>query len=222
MISNVDTEKEKQKDIIQPTFENTLPYEYENVQIQYDPTGNLKAGTGATIWDSSFVLLKYLALQFKMGLIKDSLNIIELGAGTGLVGIALAHLLPNSTITLTDQESVAPLLKFNVESAKLPNLKAEILDWKQPPLLDQYDMIIMSDLITWPELYTPLVNTIDLLCSNDTLIVFSHECRSFEKEQKFYQKLSKKFKFKNVDENDQDPVYRSDDLYLFTAKRKCE
>ncbi|KAJ3256939.1 hypothetical protein HK103_005057 [Boothiomyces macroporosus] len=221
MIS-VPSEGKPESEIIVPTFENTLPYEFEDIKLQYDPTGNLKAGTGATVWDSSFVLLKYLESQFKKGLTKDNLSIIELGAGTGLVGLSLGTMLPNAQITLTDQASVVPLLKFNAENAKLSNVRVEILDWKQPPLLEQYDMIIMSDLITWPELYTPLVNTIDLLSNEETLIVFSHECRSFEKEQKFYQKLSKKFRFKNVDENEQDPVYRSDDLYLFTAKKKCE
>ncbi|KAJ3326145.1 hypothetical protein HDV06_000021 [Boothiomyces sp. JEL0866] len=213
--------EENTEETIEPTLENTVAFEFENTRVQFDPNGNLRAGVGATVWDSSYVLIKYLESQFKKGLIKDYLNIIELGAGTGLVGIALAAQLPNSTITITDKQSVVPLLKFNAELSKLSNIKVELLDWKDPPLLQQYDMVIMSDVHFWPSLYTPLVNTIDLLSGNDTLVVFSHECRNFDVEQKFYQKLSKKFKFKNVDEGDQDPVYRSDDIYLFTAKRKC-
>ncbi|KAJ3305748.1 hypothetical protein HDV03_001156 [Kappamyces sp. JEL0829] len=191
-----------------------------DIAIHHDPQGILKAGTGATIWDSSLVLGKYLEkvleteqdIRFKKLQEKPDLTILELGSGTGLLGLMLHSLFPQARICLTDQESVLPLLATNVNNRD--RIQVKELQWGTKEHIDDiakdfptgFDLVVHSDLITWPNLYSDLIETLDAFTRpQETLIVFSHESREFEKEAKFYAKLSKKgFVFRNVESHDQD------------------
>ena len=64
---------------------------------------------GATVWDCGLTLCKFAELQsvrFK------GKRIIEVGAGTGLVGLLLAKL--GASVLFTDQPHALPLLAHNV------------------------------------------------------------------------------------------------------------
>ena len=207
-------------------------YNYD-VEIYHDPQGILKAGTGATVWDSSMVLAKYLEKQleessdnyFKQLRNREHFSILELGSGTGLVGLILHSLFPNATLCLSDQESMLPLLLANIKEKE--RIQVKELNWGNKEHMDliskefgKFDLIIHSDLITWPALYSSLIETLDYFSKpKDTMIVFSHESRDFEKEAKFYAKLSKTgFTFKNVESNDQDEIFRAEEIFLFVVK----
>ncbi|KAJ3000573.1 hypothetical protein HDV02_004868 [Globomyces sp. JEL0801] len=211
--------------------DQTELYEYDELTIQHDPVGNLKAGTGATVWDSSLVLLKYLELQIESDtnriFSKPNLNILELGSGTGLVGIVLAKRLPNARFTLTDKDTVLPLLKYNVSQAKLPNIQTLKLDWEDENDRNRFtklrldiDIILLSDCITWPNLYQPLLDTINCTSNKNTMLIFSHESRNFEKECKFYAGLNQTFTFNDIKPKDMHPDYQSEDIFLFEAHKK--
>ncbi len=73
---------------------------------------NAKLGTGLITWDSSVYLAKYLELNAN---IVGKKNILELGAGTGVCGIASAYL-GAKFVLLTDLEYVLDNLKSNVGS----------------------------------------------------------------------------------------------------------
>lgn len=68
-------------------------------------------GIGGKVWDSTYVLFKYL--QGRPELLRNK-RVIELGSGTGLAGIALSCLQPSS-VCLTDFANVTGLLSANVE-----------------------------------------------------------------------------------------------------------
>jgi hypothetical protein len=70
------------------------------ISIVQHPKQNLQLGiTGGTVWDGAVVLSKYLEhLQKSSGVIKGK-RCVELGAGTGLVGIAVAALGPPKKTT---------------------------------------------------------------------------------------------------------------------------
>ncbi|KAF9133588.1 Methyltransferase-like protein 21D [Mortierella sp. 14UC] len=67
---------------------------------------------------------------------KRTLNILELGSGTGLVGLAIARMLSAAgviaRIVLTDKANVLPLLQRNMEKnhARGVELEARVLDWE--------------------------------------------------------------------------------------------
>jgi hypothetical protein len=110
---------------------------------------------------------------------------------------------------------------LNIKASGLPNIMFQELDWTEPsPIVDFPDLIVMSDLITWPELYDPLINALESMASTETMIVFSHESRNFEKEAQFYAKLSKSFSFNHLKSEELDERYQSEDIYVFTASKK--
>ncbi|KAF9284913.1 Methyltransferase-like protein 21D [Mortierella alpina] len=115
-------------------------YSVSALEIDEDPSGQLRGGVGSTIWDAAIVLAKYLEkydlLTSAAAQPSQSLNILELGAGTGIVGLAAARILSSksvkASVVLTDKENCMPLLQRNIEKNPSDGIdvKAHILDWE--------------------------------------------------------------------------------------------
>ncbi|RAR03439.1 s-adenosylmethionine-dependent methyltransferase [Stemphylium lycopersici] len=125
---------------------------------------------GLQSWGASIMLSSMMCADpARFGLDPASLgatpNIIELGAGTGLVSLALAKVLPEigilgSTLTATDYHpAVLENCDVNIEtnfpsqSYDTPPVATAVLDWAQPPP-DQKAMshlLIASDVVYAPE-----------------------------------------------------------------------
>ncbi|CAM9926357.1 unnamed protein product, partial [Phaeothamnion confervicola] len=71
-------------------------------------------GTGATVWPAAVVLIKHLERRFGAGGMAG-LRGVDLGAGTGIVGLAAAGL--GADVVLTDQEQLGPLMRENAAAA---------------------------------------------------------------------------------------------------------
>ena len=71
-----------------------------------------RVGVGACLWDGALLLAAYLTAQPRHRLV--GARCVELGAGVGAVGIALAKL--GAHVTLTDIGKVLPLLSENVQA----------------------------------------------------------------------------------------------------------
>ncbi|GAB4822736.1 hypothetical protein N2152v2_009782 [Parachlorella kessleri] len=69
-----------------------------------------KIGVGACLWDGALVLTAYLASQPRYKYV--GMRCIELGAGVGLVGLALAMM--GAQVVITDIEKVMALLLENL------------------------------------------------------------------------------------------------------------
>jgi len=91
--------------------------------------------------------------------ITDPPRILELGSGTGLLGIAAAALYPDASVHLTDLDAIVSNLEANVKANKLLFSKGKspsvsVLDWSEPSTADldcRFDLILASD-----PLYSPL------------------------------------------------------------------
>ncbi|KAL9543426.1 hypothetical protein MBANPS3_008129 [Mucor bainieri] len=129
-------------------------------------------------------------------------RILELGAGTGYVGIALAQQLRRPVqLYITDLEQVVPLIQDNVNMHYTnnddDNNAAEIivdrLHWGNhedaKKLVDQgrFDLVIVSDCVYFPELFGMLLDTLLDVCDAATQVVIGYKCRSLEKEVGFWQ-----------------------------------
>ena len=99
-------------------------------------------------------------------------RVLELGAGTGLVGLSFAALRPSASVHLTDLPEIIPNLAYNVtmNSKLLGNAQATvttgILDWSVSPdplpvKNEKYDIILAADPLYSPEHPKWLVETID-------------------------------------------------------------
>jgi len=201
------------------------------------------------VWDAALVLCKYFenVEEFPIGYFTGK-KIIELGAGTGCVGLVLSRL--GGKVTLTDQKQMLPLLEHNT---KLNNLEHKVqvveFNWgEETPLLSPpYDIILLSDLIAgcYSSSYQALVDALWWLTGPTTkpqntqqpeitelsitastatsktqpIIIMSYEKRS-HKELEFFRTLSQQFTYKKVDNSKLDPLYQSDEIGIFIIKRK--
>ncbi|KAF9971692.1 hypothetical protein BGZ73_005265 [Actinomortierella ambigua] len=136
-----------------------------------------------------------------------AITILEIGAGTGYVGIALAkRLCPGSTLILTDLEEVVPLMTKNAQDniqdpSSCCRVLVEPLAWGNDEhakkLLAEHggapDFIVASDLVYFPELYPPLLQTLRDICSLKTKVLFGYKERSLWKETPFWEEFGRYF-----------------------------
>ncbi|KAF4383340.1 hypothetical protein F8388_009371 [Cannabis sativa] len=132
------------------------------------------------------------------------LTILELGSGTGLLGIAAAVTL-GANVTVTDLPHVIPNLQFNVDAnaeALAVNggtVKVASLSWGEAGDVEligrEFDVIIGSDVVYHDHLYEPLLQTLYLLLGGrgkTTSFVMAH-LRRWKKESSFFKKAKKVF-----------------------------
>jgi len=82
----------------------------------------------------------------------SSLNVLELGAGCGIAGIALAQMVPNCSVYLTDLPEAQDMLQKNIEIAKPAHgssLRLGLLEWGSETTADllgsKTDLVLVSD-----------------------------------------------------------------------------
>lgn len=117
---------------------------------------------GSTVWPSSLVLAQWLATEVRLG--KAPGEILELGAGVGLAGLAAAAQGAGVTSTDLEDDEVGGLLSNLRHNAALNGLEMECvpLDWREPAswLGRQYDLVVGSDLLYYVENAAPLAQTL--------------------------------------------------------------
>ncbi|KAK1222139.1 Ribosomal protein lysine methyltransferase [Marasmius sp. AFHP31] len=167
------------------------------VRILQDKTAlrTRKGDTGSVLWHASVDFARLILRQVHFpdptthSLVdRDKLkecHILELGAGTGLLGIVLSPLVRKYTIT--DIDDLVPLIKKNVqlnvpELHKDSNLVVTSLDWitlQQIPSskrleafsFDPVDLVLVVDCIYHPFLLPSLLETLDFLAIPGTTTV---------------------------------------------------
>jgi predicted nicotinamide N-methyase len=116
-------------------------------------------------------------LQSRAG---QTLRAVELGSGCGIVGIALAEMLPRCSVTLTDLPEVDDIVSRNIKLAQPApgsTLAFQVLDWDEQPNDDvcrqSIDLILVSDCTYNADSLPSLVRILDILVrkSPDALIL---------------------------------------------------
>ncbi|KFK28329.1 hypothetical protein AALP_AA8G501800 [Arabis alpina] len=137
----------------------------------------------------------------------SSINILELGSGTGIVGIAAAITL-SANVTVTDLPHVLDNLTFNADA------NAEIvarfggkvhvapLRWGEADDVEvlggNVDLVIASDVVYHDHLYEPLLKTLRLIITKmqlegKRLVFLMAHLRRWKKETVFFKKARKIF-----------------------------
>ncbi|KZM20967.1 uncharacterized protein EKO05_0008442 [Ascochyta rabiei] len=127
-----------------------------------------------------------------------TLNVLELGTGCGIVGITLASLLPNCTVTLTDLPEAHDIVSANLSlshSTLAPGSLVSFaeLDWDAPlpPWLaeseSKLDMVLAADCTYNPDSSPALVRTLTALTrtSPHTVVAIALKLRH-ESERVFF------------------------------------
>eukprot|EP00501_MAST-03F_sp_TOSAG23-6_P000493 GSMAST32.ASY1.ANO1.507.1 assembled CDS len=195
--------------------------------------------TGRFVWDGSIVLAKYLehvwSPESSVCPINSSncnsitgKNVLELGAGTGLSGIAAA-LLGAASVTLTDlpycletlNRNASEALKRNSSASQMANIHVEALDWFTPNDLKVYDIILGADVVWLADLVKPLTNVLIQLTdiNPDAVILLAHQTRSNETDEILFNALRKYFRW-NISGENVHPDFSIDKIKVFKLHRK--
>jgi Lysine methyltransferase len=170
--------------------------DYSGVVIQQDK----RLGKGGLCWDAAFILAEHL-ISSSNNVGWSNLSIVELGAGTGLCGILLAHHLP-CHVEITDLPSLLPLMQHNVElnfgavndssrqdkqilfdgmmnkKYQSGSCEAKVLEWgTQSWAGKKYHIILGADIVA--SLYDPikLADTIHQLSYEQSVVYISYKGR---------------------------------------------
>ncbi|GBG25315.1 Protein-lysine N-methyltransferase EFM3 [Hondaea fermentalgiana] len=141
-------------------------------------------GIAGKLWDSAARMLGIFEQERYAGLVSGR-RVLELGAGTGAVGIGCA-LLGASHVSVTDLEEVVSQMEANIVINKLENARALPLAWgpsqgaKELDSLGSIDTVLLSDVVYDPELYGLLLWTLGELSARYPAIdlVWGHRHRN--------------------------------------------
>jgi len=180
-------------------------------------------GYAGEVWDAALVLCPFIANEH-CNLICPivNMNVLELGSGTGICGLACAAVGCKSLV-MTDLKNNIPLIEKNYEinKEKVKNTEIKILplDWTDKSSYDlvknSYDVIICSDVIYDPVLFQPLIDTLDYLVTpQKTIVLFAYTFR--KNELGFFKILDNlnNWKYERVPEKLLDEEYRADDIFI--------
>jgi predicted nicotinamide N-methyase len=141
---------------------------------------------------------------------------LELGAGTGLVGIAVAVVFPELSVLSTDLDEAIALMQENVDANHqlLPNnnMKVGVLDWAETDRkVDPVEILLLADVVYNDLSHEILLQTILDYSDEKTKILLGYKFRH-EAEQKFFDRASKYFAM--------EVVHQQDTMQLFVMTRK--
>jgi predicted nicotinamide N-methyase len=152
----------------------------DDAQVYLDLECNWDVGIGGSLWTSGRLLVDYIHRNVDERMQLHNKTILELGSGTGLVGLAMALCSPKRVI-LTDLSSHIKSLSQNIDRnsrliPKLTQVDAVVLDWTTITAASvremlPIDLIVGTDIAYMPEFYTPLITTLSLLAQDKTRIL---------------------------------------------------
>ncbi|KAB2575090.1 putative nicotinamide n-methyltransferase protein [Lasiodiplodia theobromae] len=187
---------------------------------------DLKGGCGGQLWPAGMVLSRYLLRQHKHDL--NGRSIIELGAGGGLVGLAVAlgcdlSASEKHPLYITDQEPMFALMQQNTALNDLSaRVKPLIYDWgSAPPALLPVppDVILAADCVYFEPAFPLLQKTLEDLIGPDTVCYFCFKKRR-RADMHFVKAIKKTFDVQVVEDDPDKDVYGRENIFLFKITQR--
>jgi len=202
-----------------------LPFMGRHLTIG-DISGEQNAADGATgrnTWDASVVLTAYLAAHPTHIAAK---SVLEVGSGTGLVGIACAALGAKATM-LTDLSYTVGNMQENIQKNMDMLTEADIdvreLDWtrQETYLTDTtWDVLVAADVVWLEHLVPPLLEVLDAHTGPETVIFLSHQHRSATCDALLLDGLQARFTCEVVKPHELHDVYQSNKIDVYRCIRR--
>ncbi|XP_073321382.1 methyltransferase like 21e [Pagrus major] len=171
-------------------------YKFSDMEIRIKESTDLY---GAVLWPSAMVLCHFLETNQDKYNLMDK-NVIELGAGTGLVTIVSSLL--GAKVTSTDLPDVLGNLRYNVMRNTKDRCKyipaVTELFWGQeveqrfPRATHCYDYILAADVVYSHPYLDELMDTFDYLCQENTQILWAMRFR-LDPENSFVDRFQQRF-----------------------------
>lgn len=188
--------------------------EKKELVILQDPNTN---PIGSVVWEVSIVFSRLLDAKVLFDV--AGRNVLELGAGCGVAGMAcLLH--GAASVVFTDLPELVPHVKENV----LRNLgkRHEPYDWTAVPLdwtkdielTGKFDFVLATDCVYHDHLVQPLVRTLRSVCSPTTTLCLVYERRDPTVLSTFESLLKNAFKVKRPFNTEKLRALVGDDIML--------
>ncbi|WFD31410.1 Protein-lysine N-methyltransferase efm6 [Malassezia sp. CBS 17886] len=194
---------------------------------------DMSAGCGGTIWPAAEVLGAYIASMPQRHAPRrapDSAldghpwrhkTVVELGSGTGLLGFFVAKIGCRCATWITDQGPMLPLMHENL--ALNPDCvdacHVEELNWGEPlsaRVPAHPDVLLLADCVYRESAFQPLVDTMCMMATRTTEILFCYHKRR-RADKQFFALLKKHFCWDDVDDDDavRRIAYNRDGTHLY-------
>lgn len=192
-----------------------------------------EGGIGAVVWNCGRALAHALPRlpEAAGGAFPAGTTVLELGCGTGLVG--LACWLRGADATLTDLPDISPLAEENaiavagVDGALPPGLAIEPHAWGTPlsPSLEAaapYDVVVGSDCLYDAKALPGLLKTLLATTDAKSVVYLAYKRRVEEREQPFFAELEAAFSDVALTKADAVPeAWRGTGLHVVRLAGKC-
>ena len=139
--------------------------------------------TASTVWDAGIVLAALVHASATTDSRSCSRRLLDLGAGTGIVGISAAASGKFAEVVLSDLPTVVPLLQRNVASntGACSGCRIEVLPlaWDDTAALQRvahsgpFDLIVGGDLLYRLPVVPPLLHALSHLVSESTTVLLA-------------------------------------------------
>lgn len=205
------------RSILGETIRLTFPVDSPLVSISLKVDAS--HGCGGIAWPAGEVLSNYIAFRGVEYL--QGKNIVEVGSGTGLVGLVAGAL--GGTVWITDQ---APLLGIMQQNVSLNNLQSCVsvreLNWGETPPSDipLPELILAADCVYFEPAFPLLVQTLSEMAVNgSTEILFCYKKRR-KADKRFFTMLKKKFSWEEVGDDPNREIYNREAISLLTLTKR--
>ncbi|XP_075997337.1 EEF1A lysine methyltransferase 3-like [Genypterus blacodes] len=197
-------------DLFDDTFAVHDVYKFMGEELKICQLFGANLGVAAPVWEAALHLCGYLEEQ---QVCLRGKRVIELGAGTGLVGILAARV--GAFVTLTDLPLALPQLESNVSdnspSCGWPAAPPIVLplSWGVDHLRfpSDWDLVLCTDIVYLPETYPLLLETLTHLCKNGAVVYLSSKMRREHGTPGFYDEcLTSRFNVELLNRDDQQNI----------------
>ncbi|KAH8693111.1 putative methyltransferase-domain-containing protein, partial [Talaromyces proteolyticus] len=207
----------KQAGTIKVTFDGLLK---EPLVLQED----LKEGCGGQLWPAGMLLARYMLQEHRTDLVDKT--IVELGAGGGLVGLAVAQgCNTNMPIYITDQVPMLSLMQANIAINRLTSkVSAAVLDWASPPSTDlpQYPAVVLAaDCVYFEPAFPLLISTLERLLGPESVCYFSFKRRR-RADVRCIKAIKKKFAVVEIHQYPGCHDYSRENLFLYQIQARSQ
>eukprot|EP00039_Didymoeca_costata_P030456 m.29657 g.29657 ORF g.29657 m.29657 type:complete len:320 (-) comp8123_c0_seq3:51-1010(-) len=199
--------------------------------------------TSSSVWTCAIVLVKYLEHIYlhskELNIINPGAKIVELGSGTGIVGIGASIILahqgnsqPSGHVYITDVAEVVPSMQnsidLNSKSLETPlPASGRALDWTKAESdlenmgVSKADVVLAADVVWVDYLIEPLVTTLEALSGPQTVIYFAYQSRSSKSDKILFELLENLFTISTVSGRDLHPDFQvPGKVEVYIIKRK--
>lgn len=166
---------------------------------------------GGHVWSAGLVLAKFIL----DGGVAKGKRCVELGAGTGVVGLA-AGLCGAKDVLVTDRCEMLWLLEANIKKNLLSNVTAAEWNWGDTKEEDKsFDLVLAADVVYDPELYVRLVRTLEVCCaSSGCTVLLSYHQRNAQSAKHFFHMVEAHFTTR--------VIHDGGDVQIFELKRRMQ